>query len=106
MSTVGSDTIRLLPAWDELLLGWRDRDPVLSPEHATRVQRGGGILRPTVVHGGRIIATWRPERSPGRITFSVEPFTADLDLAVNASLTAAVQETGAFAGRKPTLTIG
>ena len=106
VSTVGSDTVRLLPAWDELLLGWRDRDPVLSPEHATRVQRGGGILRPTVVHGGRIIATWRPERNPGRITVSVEPFTADLGPAVTASLTAAVQEAGAFEGRKPTLTIG
>lgn len=106
VSTVASDTVRLLPAWDELLLGWRDRDPVLPPEHATRVQRGGGILRPTVLHGGRIIATWRPERRPGRITVTVEPFTADPDPAVTASLTAAVQETGAFEGREPTLTIG
>lgn len=104
-STVGSDTVRLLPAWDELLLGWRDRDAILPPEHAKRVQRGGGILRPTVLHGGRLIATWRPERSLGAITITVEPFAAPLDTTVTASLTDAVDKAAAFEGRRPTLVI-
>lgn len=103
VSTVHRATVRLLPAWDELLLGWRDRAPILPPGHAKKVQRGGGILRPTVLHGGTIVATWRPERAPGRITITVEPFTAPLDATVTASLTAAVRETATFEGRHPTL---
>jgi hypothetical protein len=102
---VPSDTVRLLPAWDELLLGWRDRDAVLPPEHAKMVQRGGGILRPTVLHGGRLVATCRPERRPGAITITVEPFAAGLDPTVTASLTDAVRQAAAFEGRRPTLVI-
>ncbi|MDQ3607897.1 MAG: winged helix DNA-binding domain-containing protein, partial [Actinomycetota bacterium] len=105
MPTLRSDTVRLLPAWDELLLGWRDRTPVLPSAHARKVQRGGGILRPTVLHGGTIVATWRPERTPGRITVTVEPFTTDLDAIVTASLTAAVRQTASFEDRQPTLEI-
>lgn len=106
VSTVDPTTVRLLPAWDELLLGWRDRAPILPPEHAKNVQRGGGILRPTVLHGGRIVATWRPQRRLGAITITVEPFAADLDPALTASLAAAVQEAAASEGRQATLKIG
>ena len=55
---VPQDLVRLLPAFDELLLGWADRTPVVPDEHAEAVLPGGGMLRATVTTGGRVAGTW------------------------------------------------
>jgi hypothetical protein len=47
-----------LPAFDELLLGWRDRTPTVPAQHARAVHPGGGILRPVVLEDGVAIGTW------------------------------------------------
>jgi hypothetical protein len=49
---------RLLPAFDELLLGWRDRSPTVPPEHARDVHPGGGMLRAVIVEDGVAVGTW------------------------------------------------
>jgi hypothetical protein len=49
---------RLLPAFDELLLGWRDRSPTVPAAHARDVHPGGGILRATIVDDGVAVGTW------------------------------------------------
>ncbi|WP_171075137.1 winged helix DNA-binding domain-containing protein [Nonomuraea basaltis] len=49
---------RLAPAFDEYLMGWRSRDPILAPEHAKRVFPGGGVLRPVVLVDGVIRGVW------------------------------------------------
>ncbi len=54
--------VRLLPAFDGILLGHRDRALTVRPEHARAVLPGGGILRPTVIADGRVEGTWRFER--------------------------------------------
>jgi Winged helix DNA-binding domain len=61
--------VRLLPAFDEWLLGWASRDAVLPRQHAGRVLRGG-IIRPVAIADGRVFATWR--RRGRRI--ELEPF--------------------------------
>ena len=66
--------VRLLPAFDEYLLGWRERDIVASPEQWSRVNRGGGWLHPVVLHDGRIVATWRMERSSKTLSIEIKPF--------------------------------
>ncbi len=48
----------LLPAFDELLLGWRDRTPTVPAEHAKAVHPGGGILRPVILEDGVAAGTW------------------------------------------------
>jgi hypothetical protein len=53
----GEPSVRLLPAFDTYLLGYRER-PVPA-EHAARVRPGGGIIRPTVVVDGVVAGTWR-----------------------------------------------
>jgi hypothetical protein len=63
---------RLLPAYDEWLLGWRSRDFTLARKHARRPLPGGGIVRPVVVRDGRVVATWRLDRQRGRV--EVAPF--------------------------------
>ncbi|HEY0717949.1 MAG TPA: winged helix DNA-binding domain-containing protein [Streptosporangiaceae bacterium] len=64
---------RLLGHFDPWLLGYGDRDLVLDPAYARRIQAGGGFVRPTVVAGGQVAGTWRLERRAARLV--VEPFT-------------------------------
>jgi hypothetical protein len=59
--------VTLLPAFDEWLLGWASRAPVLAPEHAKQVAPGGGIIRPVAIHDGRVFATCRLDRLKRRI---------------------------------------
>ncbi|NUR83736.1 MAG: winged helix DNA-binding domain-containing protein [Nonomuraea sp.] len=62
--------VRLAPAFDEYLMGWRDRSPILAAEHAAKVFPGGGILRPVVLAGGVIEGVWARKGTRA----SVEPF--------------------------------
>lgn len=50
--------LRLLGAFDSLLLGYADRTVVVPPEHAKRVNAGGGMVRPTVLADGQVVGTW------------------------------------------------
>src|SRR3954454_17130086 len=50
--------VRLLPSWDEWLLGWRSREWTLAAEHTARVFPGGGWLHPVVVVDGRVAGVW------------------------------------------------
>jgi hypothetical protein len=63
-------TVRLLPAFDGILLGHRDRSLTVRPEHARAVLPGGGILRPTLMVDGLVEGTWRLDRGRPR----VDPF--------------------------------
>jgi hypothetical protein len=84
---------KLLGHWDGLLLGYRRRDLHLDPAHARAVQAGGGILRPIMLVGGRVVGTWRLER--GVIT--VAPF-GRLAKATWAALESEAADIGRFLG--------
>lgn len=54
---------RLLPSFDEHLLGYADREAQLAPEHFERIVPGrNGMFLATVVHDGRAVGTWRRAR--------------------------------------------
>jgi hypothetical protein len=89
--------VRLLPAFDEYLLGWKDRDVAVDPEHRTKVNRGGGWLHPVVLVDGQVVATWSTKQSSRMLR---------IDLAVFSTLTpeqkhgveAEAEEIAAFLG--------
>ena len=54
-----SRTAYLLPAWDEFTVAYRDRNDILDPAYAKRVNAGGGVLRPVVVVDGQVLGTWQ-----------------------------------------------
>jgi hypothetical protein len=68
--------LRLLPAFDTFLLGYRDRTLHLSSEHARKVNAGGGIVRPVVLSHGHAQATWQLKRRGKRAAVNVTPFAA------------------------------
>ncbi|WP_051214821.1 winged helix DNA-binding domain-containing protein [Granulicoccus phenolivorans] len=52
--------VLLLPGFDELILGYRDRSATVAPEHEQFLAPGGnGVFRPTVISAGRVVGTWR-----------------------------------------------
>jgi hypothetical protein len=69
--------VRMLPAFDTYLLGYRTRELAVPPEHAKKVWPGGGIVRPTIVENGLAVGTWR--RTGARI--EIEPFAHEPDVA-------------------------
>jgi hypothetical protein len=69
--------VHLLPGFDELLLGYRDRAASLDRAHAERVLPGGnGVFMPTVVSKGRVVGTWKASVRKGRVELTPAPFAA------------------------------
>jgi hypothetical protein len=66
----------LLPGFDEFVLGYGDRRAVLDPQFADLIVPGGnGMFRPTVVHEGRIVGTWRWTGRGAQRGVTASPFT-------------------------------
>jgi hypothetical protein len=88
--------VRLLPIWDEFMLGWADRD-WQAPESYKPVLHSG---QPVVVVDGEVAAVWRPRRTTGRLDITLEPLRA-LD---SAALAAEADDIGRFLGRTVRIT--
>jgi hypothetical protein len=93
-------SVRLLPAFDTYLLGYRRREWQLDDRHARRVWPGGGWIHPTLVVDGRVVATWR--LSSTRVV--VEPFEA-LGPALLPPLDREAADVGRFLGRSTALAL-
>jgi hypothetical protein len=92
-----SPVAHLLPGFDELLLGYRDRSAVLDLRYATNICPGGnGVFRPTVAIGGRMVATWRVKVLRREIRFDYEPFEEGFDPSTLSEVTSRYE---AFLGR-------
>ncbi|MCY4576386.1 MAG: winged helix DNA-binding domain-containing protein [Chloroflexi bacterium] len=50
--------VRLLGFFDTYLLGYRGRGLAVAPEYMSRVNAGGGMIRPVVTIDGLAVATW------------------------------------------------
>jgi hypothetical protein len=81
--------VSLLPAFDEWLLGWRDRSLVLDPAHRASVLHGG-IIAPVVLVDGQVAGGWRGD------TVSLY---RDLTEAQRGALAAEQQDVARFRGR-------
>jgi hypothetical protein len=93
--------VRLTGGFDTLLLGYADRSLHLAPEHARRVNAGGGLVRPVVLDDGIVVATWRYVRG-ATDTVEVVPFEALSRRALD-GVEREVGDIGVFLGREPRL---
>jgi winged helix DNA-binding protein len=66
--------VRLLPAFDEYLMGWKDRSFAVPADQRQRINAGGGWLHPVAVHDGLVVATWKLERGGRPADLEVRPF--------------------------------
>lgn len=87
-----------LAAFDEHLLGYRVRDAVLDPHHATLVDPGrNGVFRWTLVARGQVVATWKRIPRARRTVVQVNPFTR-IPGRVRKAVPGALKRWGDFAG--------
>jgi len=91
---------RLLPAFDGVLLGHRDRTPLVRPADAPKLTSGSWIL-PTVIAGGRAVGTWRRDR--GEVV--VRPFASRLPRGSVRALRAEAADVGRFLGVPTRMTV-
>ena len=86
----------VLPAFDELLVGYTDRTAAVDPRHADLLT-AGGIFNPIVVVGGRVIGTWKRRIERRAVVCSVAPF-ASRRTAGGRAVTDALRRYAAFLG--------
>ena len=93
-----AEAVLALPHFDELLLGYRDRDPTLPPDRDINVfANRNGVPAPTIVHRGQVIATWKRPRKGSSAAVEVTPLVP----ATGAVLGRAAAKAAAIAGRGP-----
>ncbi|MFC8615333.1 DNA glycosylase AlkZ-like family protein [Micromonospora purpureochromogenes] len=75
-----TDEVRLLPAFDQWVLGPGTKDPmVVPPARRADVSRAAGWIAPVVVHRGRVVGTWEARGGEPEVTLWPEspPVPAD-----------------------------
>jgi hypothetical protein len=78
--------VRLLSAFDNYLIGYKDRAAILEPDLHELVYQGG-MIRPTVLVDGRVVGTWSLDRPRGRVDLApFEPLSAAVRSGVDAEL--------------------
>jgi hypothetical protein len=107
LASPADTVVRLLGSFDPYLLGYRGRELALDARYARRIQAGGGIIHPAVLVDGRVVGTWRLDRT-GRTntaaTIRVEPFDR-LSRGVVDALEAEAADVGRFLGLPATMRI-
>lgn len=98
--TVDHPSVRLLPAFDTYLLGYRTRESQVDRRFAGRVWPGGGWIHPAVVVDGWVVATWRLRGAH----VVVAPFEG-LDPSVLGPLEREAAEVGRFLGVSTSLVL-
>jgi hypothetical protein len=94
--------VQLLPKFDTFLLGYKQRGLFIAPEHATRVNAGGGILRAVLLVNGSVQGTWKMVSKGKGVIVQVDPFTR-LSPAARESLEVKVEGIGQFLGLEAAL---
>jgi len=98
-----ADGLRLLPGFDEFLLGYRDRSSVLAPEHSQAIVPGGnGMFKATIVVGGEVVGTWGRSVGQRGVVVAAAPFSPLSGEALD-ELAGAAEHYGRFMGRPATV---
>ncbi len=89
-------SVRLLPAFDTYVLGYKDRDLVVVPEHQGEVYHGGQTV-PVVCVDGAAAGVWRYRRQGKRLQITVHAF-AGFDPSTKQQIAAEADDIGRFWG--------
>ncbi|MDR2232290.1 MAG: winged helix DNA-binding domain-containing protein [Tannerella sp.] len=90
----GTSSFHLLPAFDEYIIAYRDRTPVISTGQHSKAISSNGIFRPVIIADGEVIGLWRKAASKANpLTFE---FFQQSDSDDEKSIGEAVREWKAF----------
>lgn len=98
----GTPTVRLVPAFDTYLLGYRSRELAVPAALERRLQSGGGWRHPAVVVDGQAIGAWTLRKNGVRGEVLVEALEPS-GRAVREGIQAEVTDVGRFLGLELTV---
>ena len=90
-------SVRLLPRFDNYLLGYASRELALANQYAKRINAGGGIIHPTLCVDGAIQGKWTTQKERGGLKVMIEPFES-LSAELHPAIAAEVADLGRFLG--------
>ena len=95
----------LLPAFDEFLVGYRDRSAVLggNSDRQPGQRNAGSMLSPAIVINGRVVGTWKRTLNKGSAIIAPKLFTS-LSRTEKRAVARAAVRFGAFLRLRPVLT--
>lgn len=89
--------VRLLPGFDQYVLGPGTADPHVVPtQYRSEVSRAAGWIAPVIVHNGRVAGTWSATAGRPDLTFFEPGGQQDLDADAADLLAAEVERLGAL----------
>lgn len=68
-------SVRLLPAFDPYVVGFRPRALLVEAAHEAKIFRPQAWFSPVVLLNGRAVGIWERERRRSRLEVRIEPFT-------------------------------
>jgi hypothetical protein len=68
------DTVYLLPAFDEFLISYRNRDASLDMADNKKAISDNGIFRPIIVQNGKVTGLWNRTQKKDKIIIQATPF--------------------------------
>jgi hypothetical protein len=88
---------RLIPAWDNYMLGYTSRDFAVPSGYDSYIRPGGGIIAPALLIDGKILGTWKLVKRGRKLSLQLTTFRplADSELA---AIEADVSEIPKFMG--------
>ncbi len=96
--------VRLLPRYDNYLLGYESRRFMVDDAFTKRVHPGGGLIRACLLVDGEATANWKLEKRRLSLRVVVQPFEA-LERIVSLYLEAEVERLGRFLNSKAELRV-
>lgn len=73
-----NESLVLLPAWDEFIVSYKNRQHIIMDEHYSKVIFKNGIFKPVIVKDGQIIGMWKRVKKKDKIVAQTELF-GDVD---------------------------
>lgn len=71
-----NNSVHLLPAFDEFLIGYRDRSSTLSMVNNKKAISNNGIFYPTIVVNGQVSGVWKRNVKGNKAVIQTDLFTA------------------------------
>jgi len=71
----GNESVFLLPAFDELLIGYRNRAATINESVNKKAISDNGIFRPIIVVNGQVVGIWKRATQKNKVIIEISLFT-------------------------------
>ncbi|MDR1034074.1 MAG: winged helix DNA-binding domain-containing protein [Bifidobacteriaceae bacterium] len=90
--------IHLLPAFDEYIIAYKDRESVIVPKHMPKAFTKNGIFQPIIVMDGKLIGTWKKVMRRGQPEIALSFFARNKSGASKVQIEKSMREVLKFWG--------